>query len=99
VLDDALSIQKLGDDTFEVGVHISDVTYFIKANSPLDKEARARGVRVDLIHKAVPMLPTTLTNQVTNLVPNQTRFAFSVVWKLDLEGKILDTWFGKSIVR
>ncbi|KAI8337432.1 hypothetical protein BC941DRAFT_513290 [Chlamydoabsidia padenii] len=99
VLDDALSIHKLGDDTFEVGVHISDVTYFIKANSPLDKEARARGVRVDLIHKSVPMLPTCLTNQVTNLVPDQTRFAFSVVWKLDSEGKVLDTWFGKSIVK
>ncbi|CAO3587453.1 unnamed protein product [Absidia cylindrospora] len=99
VLDDALSIQKLGDDTYEVGVHISDVTYFIKANSPLDKEARARGVRVDLIHKSVPMLPTTLTHDVTNLSPNQTRFAFSVVWKLDSSGKVLDTWFGKSIVK
>ncbi|ORZ17063.1 hypothetical protein BCR42DRAFT_490992 [Absidia repens] len=99
VLDDALSIQKLGDDTYEVGVHISDVTYFIKANSPLDKEARARGVRVDLIHKSVPMLPTTLTHDVTNLSPNQTRFAFSVVWKLDSSGTVLDTWFGKSIVK
>ncbi|ORZ12672.1 hypothetical protein BCR42DRAFT_453377 [Absidia repens] len=99
VLDDAISIQRLGDDTFEVGVHISDVTYFIKANSPLDKEARARGVRVDLIHKSVPMLPTPLTHQVTNLIPNQTRFAFSVVWKLDSDGNVLDTWFGKSIVK
>ncbi|KAI9301342.1 hypothetical protein BJ944DRAFT_252398 [Cunninghamella echinulata] len=99
VLDDALSVQKLGDDTYEVGVHISDVTYFIKANSPLDKEARARGVRVDLIHKAVPMLPTELTNKVTNLVANEVRFAFSVVWKLDSEGKILDTWFGKTIIK
>ncbi|KAI8332641.1 hypothetical protein BC941DRAFT_381247 [Chlamydoabsidia padenii] len=99
VLDDALSIQRLGDDTFEIGVHISDVTYFIKANSPLDKEARARGVHVDLIHKSVPMLPTALTQQVTNLVPNQTRFTFSVVWKIDSDGKVLDTWFGKSIIK
>ncbi|KAI8076809.1 uncharacterized protein BX664DRAFT_362733 [Halteromyces radiatus] len=99
VLDDALSIKKLGDDIYEVGVHISDVTYFIKANSPLDKEARARGVRVDLIHKSVPMLPISLTQQVTNLIPNQTRFAFSVVWKLDSDGKVLDTWFGKSVVK
>ncbi|ORX54403.1 RNB-domain-containing protein [Hesseltinella vesiculosa] len=99
VLDDALTIQRVGEDTFEVGVHISDVTYFIKANSPLDKEARARGVRVDLVHKAVPMLPEPLTQQVTNLVPGETRFAFSVVWKIDSDGKILDTWFGKSIVK
>jgi protein SSD1 len=89
----------LGDDTYEIGVHISDVTYFIKANSPLDKEARARGVRVDLIHKSVPMLPTALTQKVTNLVPNQTRFAFSVIWKLDSDGKVLDTRFGKSIIK
>ncbi|KAI8066894.1 hypothetical protein BC940DRAFT_239558 [Gongronella butleri] len=99
VLDDALTIQRVGDDTFEVGVHVSDVTYFIKANSPLDKEARARGVRVDLIHKSVPMLPEPLTQNVTNLVPDETRFSFSVVWKLDSEGKILDTWFGKSMVK
>lgn len=75
------------------------MTYFIKANSPLDKEARARGVRVDLIHKSVPMLPKDLTNKVTNLVANEVRFAFSVVWKVDSEGKVLDTWFGKTIVK
>ncbi|KAG0174502.1 hypothetical protein DFQ30_004135 [Apophysomyces sp. BC1015] len=99
VLDDALSIQKLGDDTFEVGVHISDVAYFIKAHSPLDKEARARAVRVDTIHKSVPMVPTPLTEEVTNLVPHESRLTFSVIWKLNSSGKILDTWFGKSVIK
>jgi protein SSD1 len=73
VLDDALSIKKLEDDVYEVGVHISDVTYFIKSQSALDKEARARGVRVELLHSSVPMLPETLTKEVTNLMPNETR--------------------------
>ncbi|KAF7725621.1 hypothetical protein EC973_009500 [Apophysomyces ossiformis] len=99
VLDDALSIQKLGEDTFEVGVHISDVAYFIKAHSPLDKEARARAVHVDIIHKSVPMLPTELTEGVTNLVPHEPRLTFSVVWKLNSSGKILDTWFGKTVIK
>ncbi|KAI7885645.1 RNB-domain-containing protein [Lichtheimia hyalospora FSU 10163] len=99
VIDNALSIQKLGDDTYEVGVHVSDVTHFIKAHSPMDKEARARAIRVELIHKAVPILPKELTEQVTNLVTNEPRLAFSVVWKLSSAGKILDTWFGKTIIK
>jgi exoribonuclease R len=73
VLDDALSIKRLDEDSWEVGVHISDVTYFIKPQSALDKEARARAVRVDLIHTHVPMLPEILTEQVTNLIPNESR--------------------------
>ncbi|OAD77467.1 hypothetical protein PHYBLDRAFT_96349, partial [Phycomyces blakesleeanus NRRL 1555(-)] len=99
VLDDAFSIEKLGDGLYEVGVHISDVAYFIKPHSPLDKEARARAVRVELMHKNVPMLPTELTEQVTNLVPNESRYAFSVIWKITSRGVICDTWFGKTIVR
>lgn len=73
VLDDALSIKRLDSETWEVGVHITDVTYFIKSQSALDKEARARAVRVDLIHTFVPMIPQELTEKVTNLSPNQTR--------------------------
>lgn len=73
VLDNALSIQKLGDDTFEIGVHVSDVRHFIKPHSALDKEARARAIRVQLLHKSVPILPKELTEQVTNLVPNEER--------------------------
>ncbi|KAI9495438.1 hypothetical protein BDB00DRAFT_813360 [Zychaea mexicana] len=99
VLDNAFSIQKLGDDTYEVGVHVSDVTHFIKAHSPLDKEARARAVRVELVHKSVPILPRELTEQITNLIPNEPRLTFSVVWKLSSAGKVLDTWFGKTIVK
>ncbi|KAI7887622.1 uncharacterized protein EV154DRAFT_573678 [Mucor mucedo] len=99
VLDDALSIKRLDAETWEVGVHISDVTYFIKSQSALDKEARARAVRVDLIHTFVPMIPQELTEQVTNLSPNESRFTVSVIWKMNNKGEIIDTWFGKTIIR
>ncbi|KAI8329738.1 hypothetical protein BC941DRAFT_384356 [Chlamydoabsidia padenii] len=99
VLDDAFSIEKLGEDSYQVGVHVSDVTYFIKPHSSLDKEARTRGVRVDLIHFHVPMVPETLTDKITNLIPNHNRFTFSVVWNINSQGKVLDTWYGKSIIR
>lgn len=99
VLDDALSIKKLDDQHWEVGVHVSDIGYFIKSQSALDKEARARGVRVDLIHAHVPMIPEILTEKVTNLTPNESRFTFSVIYKLSASGGIVDTWFGKTITR
>ncbi|KAI8064703.1 hypothetical protein BC940DRAFT_320901 [Gongronella butleri] len=99
VLDDAFSVELLPDGTYQVGVHISDVTYFIKPHSALDKEARTRGVRVDLLHSHVPMVPPVLTEQITNLIPNHTRFTFSVVWKISEHGKVLDTWIGKSVIR
>ncbi|KAI9269424.1 hypothetical protein EDC94DRAFT_598818 [Helicostylum pulchrum] len=99
VLDDALSIKQLDEDTWEVGVHISDVTYFIKSQSALDKEARARAVRVDLIHTFVPMIPRELTEQVTNLSPNESRFTFSIIWKINKKGEIIDTWVGKTIIK
>ncbi|KAG0175215.1 hypothetical protein DFQ28_005394 [Apophysomyces sp. BC1034] len=73
VLEDALSIETLGDEIYEVGVHVSDVTYFIKPHSPLDKDARARGVQVDLVHHSVPMLPKRLTEEITNLSPGERR--------------------------
>ncbi|KAI9320685.1 hypothetical protein BX666DRAFT_1852183 [Dichotomocladium elegans] len=99
VLDNALSIQKIGADTFEVGVHVSDVAHFIKPHSPVDKEARARAIRVELIHKSVPILPKQFTEQVTNLIPDEARFAFSIIWKLNSSGKVLDTWLGKTVIK
>lgn len=73
VFDDALSIKKLDEQYWEVGVHVCDITYFIKAHSALDKEARARGVRVDLIHSHVPMIPEILTEEITNLSQDKSR--------------------------
>ncbi|CDH57087.1 rnb-domain-containing protein [Lichtheimia corymbifera JMRC:FSU:9682] len=99
VLDDGFSIRKMGDDTYEVGVHVSDVSHYIQPHSALDKEARARGVRVDLVSTHVPMLPETLTHKVTNLEPNETRLGISVIWTMNSQGQIFNTWVGKSLIR
>ncbi|KAL7316290.1 hypothetical protein PS15m_005403 [Mucor circinelloides] len=98
IFEDGLSIVRLGDDTFEVGVHVADISYFIKPHSPLDKEARARAVRVTLDQKEVPMLPTELSD-VANFTLNELKPAFSVIWKLSSDGMLLDTWFGKTVVK
>ncbi|KAI9485602.1 MAG: hypothetical protein EXX96DRAFT_645529 [Benjaminiella poitrasii] len=98
LLEDGLSIVRLGDDTFEVGVHVTDISCYIKPHSPLDKEARARGVRACLDQKEVPMLPTELAD-IANFSVNETKPAISVVWKISSDGILLDTWFGKTIVK
>lgn len=72
-MDDALSVKELDKDHWEVGVHVSDIGYFIKSHSALDKEARARGVRVDLVHSHVPMIPEILTEEITNLSLDKSR--------------------------
>jgi len=98
ILDRALSISKVGDDTYEIALHVADVAHFIKPHSPLDKEARARATLVEVVNKSVPMLPTELTTQVTNLEAGKDRFAFSVVWTMNSAGKVLGSWIGKSVV-
>ncbi|KAJ2962612.1 hypothetical protein NQZ79_g2269 [Umbelopsis isabellina] len=99
IQDDAISVQRLGDETFEIGVHVADVSAFIEPHSPLDKEARARASSVDLVHHTVPLVPEALTEEITNLSPNQDRLALSVIWKISKEGKVLDTWLGKTVVQ
>ncbi|KAI8046946.1 uncharacterized protein B0P05DRAFT_482341, partial [Gilbertella persicaria] len=98
IFEDGLSIIRLGDDTYEVGVHVADIAYFIKPHSPLDKEARARAVSVTLDQKTVPMIPDELS-EVANFSLNQLKPAFSIIWKLNSDGMLLDTWFGKTVVK
>jgi exoribonuclease R len=73
ILDNAISVQRLGDETFEVGIHVADVSAFVEPHSPLDKEARARASSVDLVHHTVPLVPESLTEEITNLSPKQDR--------------------------
>ncbi|KAG0301184.1 hypothetical protein BGZ98_008554 [Dissophora globulifera] len=98
-LDDAVSCIQLDDGTFEVGVHIADVSHFIKAGSALDREAKARAATVYLVQKAIPMLPTVLSEDLCSLTVNSERLTFSVFWKMTESGDILDTSFTKSVIR
>jgi protein SSD1 len=98
-LDDAVSCTRLEDGTLELGVHIADVTYFVKMGTPLDKEAKTRATTVYLVQKAVPMLPNILCENLCSLKSNVDRLAFSVFWKMTEEGEILDTYFSKTVIR
>lgn len=98
-LDDALHIVPNDDGTFEVGVHIADVSHFVKPNTALDREARKRATTVYLTQRAVPMLPQALSETLCSLTPGQDKLTFSVVFTLSPDGRILSTWFGKTVIK
>lgn len=98
-LDDALSIKMNDDGTCDVGVHISDVSYFVKPNTALDRDARKRATSVYLVQRAVPMLPPTLSEEVCSLAPGAERLAFSAIFTMTTEGKVVNKWFGKTIIK
>ncbi|KAG0212903.1 hypothetical protein BGX28_005365 [Mortierella sp. GBA30] len=98
-LDDAVSCIPLGDGTYEIGVHIADVSHFIKVGSALDREAKSRATTVYLVQKAIPMLPTILSEDLCSLTANVDRLTFSVFWRMSEDGEILDTSFSKSVIR
>jgi ribonuclease R len=96
--DDALSLQKLENGLWEVGVHIADVSHYLKPHSTLDKEAVSRATSVYLVDRCIPMLPEVLSNFVCSLRPGEEKYCFSAVFQLDDEGVIHHQWFGKTII-
>ena len=96
--DDALSFAPLPNGNFEVGVHIADVSHYVKPNSAIDSEAYARGTSVYLVDRTIPMLPEKLCNNVCSLRPNEDKLCFSVVMEVNSEAQVLDSWFGKSVI-
>ncbi|CAO3653451.1 unnamed protein product [Mucor hiemalis] len=98
-LDDAVHVTKLGEDSFEVGVHIADVSHFINQHTALDHEAYDRGTSTYLCDRVIPMLPSLLCEELCSLNPGVERLAFSVIWQMDGAGNIKDTWFGKSVIK
>jgi len=97
--DDALSIRKLPSGNWEVGVHIADVTHYVKPDSALDKEAAARATSVYLVDRVLPMLPEKLSNKVCSLRPDEDKLCFSTVFEMDDNAKVLEVWYGKTIIR
>ncbi|ORX90875.1 RNB-domain-containing protein [Basidiobolus meristosporus CBS 931.73] len=97
-LDDAVSCRRLPDGNLEIGVHIADVTYFVKPGTALDREARLRATTVYLVEKAIPMLPHILCQELCSLNPGVDRLAFSVMWKMSPQAEVLDVWFGRTVI-
>ncbi len=96
--DDALSIRKIEDGVWEVGVHIADVTHYIRPDDVLDCEAQERGTSVYLVDRTVPMLPERLCNELCSLRPNEEKLCFSAVFKLNENAEVLDEWFGRTVI-
>lgn len=98
-IDDALHARLLPNGNYEVGVHIADVTHFVKPNTPLDEEGASRGTSVYLVDKRIDMLPMLLGTDLCSLKPKVDRFAFSVLWELSPDAKIVNVEFTKSVIR
>ena len=96
--DDALSLRKLENGNYEVGVHIADVTYYVKTGTIVDEEAKARGTSVYLVDRTVPMLPEKLCNKLCSLRPNEEKLTFSAVFEMDPKGKVVDRWIGRTVI-
>ncbi|MBR5850199.1 MAG: ribonuclease R [Alistipes sp.] len=96
--DDALSVRRLGEGRWEIGVHIADVTHYVRPHSTIDEEAVVRGTSVYLVDRTVPMLPERLSNELCSLRPNETSLCFSAVFTLNEQLDILDEWFGRTVI-
>ena len=96
--DDALSIQKMGEDKWEIGVHIADVSHYVEPGSILDNEAVERATSVYLVDRTIPMLPEVLSNGLCSLRPNEEKMTFSAVFELNTDGKVSSKWFGRTII-
>lgn len=97
--DDAISLRKLENGHWEVGVHIADVSYYVRPGSAIDQEALSRGTSVYLVDRTIPMLPEKLCNNVCSLRPDEEKLTFSVVVEMDDDANIFNRWIGKTIIK
>jgi len=96
--DDALSFKKIDKDTYEIGIHIADVSHYVRPGTLLDKEAYNRATSIYLVDRVIPMLPEKLSNKVCSLRPNEEKLTFSVSIIIDDKGNIKEHWFGRTII-
>lgn len=97
--DDALSIEFIDENTYQIGVHIADVTYYVRPGTKLEEEAQKRATSVYLVDRVVPMLPEKLSNNVCSLRPNEDKLTFSAVFTIDKDANILKEWFGRTVIK
>lgn len=96
--DDALSLRKLDNGNWEVGVHIADVTHYVTPNTLIEEEAKDRATSVYLVDRVVPMLPERLSNGVCSLRPNEDKLCFSAVFEMNEQAGVVKEWFGKTVI-
>ncbi|MFI3294986.1 MAG: ribonuclease R [Rikenellaceae bacterium] len=96
--DDALSIQRLENGNWEIGVHIADVTHYVRPCDPIDTEAIERATSVYLVDRTIPMLPERLSNNLCSLRPNEEKLAFSAIFEMTDDAKIVGEWFGRTVI-
>ena len=97
--DDALSLRKLENGNWEAGVHIADVTHYVRPESLTEEEAKQRATSVYLVDRVVPMLPERLSNQICSLNPDEDKLTYSAVFELNDKAEVLNEWFGRTIIR
>ena len=97
--DDALSIRRLPNGHWEVGVHIADVSYYVKPGSIIDKEAESRGTSVYLVDRVVPMLPERLCNEICSLRPDEDKLTFSCIFELNDNAEVLKSHIARTVIR
>ena len=96
--DDALSVRSVGEGKWEIGVHIADVTHYVRPGGTIDEEAQSRGTSVYLVDRTIPMLPERLSNELCSLRPHEEKLCFSAVFVVDEKLKIEKEWFGRTVI-
>lgn len=96
--DDALSIRQLANGNWEVGVHIADVTHYVRPNSVIDREAKERATSVYLVDRTIPMLPERLSNGICSLRPNEEKLTFSAIFEMNPKGEVVNSRIGRTVI-
>ena len=96
--DDALSFKALDNGNYEIGIHIADVSHYVHEGDTIDKEALNRATSIYLVDRVIPMLPEVLSNDLCSLRPNEDRLAFSAVFEITKDAKVIKEWYGQTII-
>ncbi len=96
--DDALSFQVLPNGNCEIGIHIADVSHYVREEEPIDKEAQKRGTSIYLVDRVIPMLPEVLSNDLCSLRPDEDRLAFAAVFEMTPDARVVGEWYGQTVI-